>query len=82
MTALGERLAPMAEAARNAPSGLPWTSAHVAYIAHFPPAFAAALVAVAEAADGLEDCPFCRLPQGVHRDACPLGRLAKTLGVP
>ena len=91
MTALGERLTPLAEAARNAPRGLPWTQAHAAYIIHFHPDVGEALVAVAKAVEALVECPLCGFPNGAHyrgdglrkcADACPMHALAAALGVP
>lgn len=50
------------------------------HIATFSPDVAAALVEVARAAWKQDDCPFCRLPKGIHQTGwCPLGKLEKIL---
>lgn len=66
------------------------SDANAEHIATFHPGVAAALVAVAKEASEQPECPFCRLPRGVHRmgpphdggpTTCPLGRLTVILGI-
>lgn len=66
------------------------SDANAEHIATFHPGVASALVAVAKEASEQPECPFCRLPRGVHRmgpphdggpATCPLGRLTAALGI-
>lgn len=91
MTALRDGLAPLAEAARNAPRGLPWSQAHIAYFIHFHPDVGAALVAVADAAARNQEVVATEVPPGedptgvvLDRDrslTAALDALAAALGV-
>lgn len=66
------------------------SDANAEHIATFHPGVAAALVAVAKEASEQPECPFCRLPRGVHymgppnasgNVPCPLGKLTAALGL-